>query len=132
MLKLQVLLHSLINQSINQSIIYSFIHEYMNTNCRSYNFAMFIMISFFFPFLFLIISFAGIESFLQTILRFLDGCSDPFTSQNVACSFYGLQNFGGDMIQIESLLEMLVKKIKFTPRKKAVILKDQELSMSLF
>ena len=36
------------------------------------------------------------------------------------------------MIQIESLLEMLVKKIKFTPRKKAVVLKDQELSMSLF
>ena len=75
---------------------------------------------------------AGIEIFLQTILRFLDSCNDPFNAQNVACSFYGLQNFGCELIQIETLVENLVRKIKSTPRKHPISLKDQELSMSLF
>ena len=74
----------------------------------------------------------GIEVFLQTILRFLDSCVDPFNAQNVACSFYGLQNFGGDLIQIESLIDTLVQKIKGAPDEQRITLRDQELSMSLF
>ena len=69
---------------------------------------------------------------MQTILRFLDSCVDSFNAQNVACCFYGLQNFGGDLIQIETLIETLVRKIQEILKKQRVILRDQELSMSLF
>tara|TARA_A100001015_G_scaffold253455_1_gene293623 strand:- start:192 stop:902 length:711 start_codon:yes stop_codon:yes gene_type:complete len=77
---------------------------------------------------------SGIEVYLQTVLRLLDSCTDPFNAQNIACSFYGLQNFSSEMIQIQAMVSSLVKKIKATDEvnRRVQLLGDQEISMTLF
>ena len=69
---------------------------------------------------------------------YVDSYSEQFTSQTIACSFYGLKNFSNKFVQIRLIIKKLIEKnkkyviLKESSGKNSFIMSDIELSMTLY